>query len=186
MAGTNLSIEIDDKAALAMLVQLGQAGTGDLMSRVGEYLERTTKDRFATQTAPDGTPWQALEERYRKRKKYNADKVLTLNTYLGKGIRYQVEGPYAVLVGSDRPYAAIHQFGGTIKMPARDATVRLHSVNGRLRFAKKSNTDATEKTVSIGAHEVNMPARPYLGVSAEDHAEVNAIVSDWIRTQTQG
>lgn len=34
--------------------------------------------------------------------------------------------------------------------------------------------------VHIPAHEVVMPARPFLGISAEDEREIHAITRDWL------
>ena len=73
MAGTRLTFTIDDARARAMLARLGQPGTGDLLPQLGEYLQRSTTERFeeGNQKAPDGTPWQELKPRYAQRKKYN-------------------------------------------------------------------------------------------------------------------
>lgn len=180
MAGAHLIALIDDQAVRDKLIQLAQGSAGELLPRWGEYLAAATKDRFATQTAPDGSPWQALKPRYARRKKYNADKVLTLRGYLRSGIHYQPEGSDAVLVGTNTKYGAIHQFGGTIDQPARQATVRYRSVAGKILFARKKHKRATEREVSIGAHQVNIPARPYLGVSDQDESAIVDILRDWL------
>lgn len=179
MAGAHLITAIDDQVTRAKLSELAHAGTGDLLPRLGEYLAAATKDRFATQTAPDGSPWQALKPRYARRKKYNADKVLTLRGYLRSGIHYQPEGTDAVLVGTNAKYGAIHQFGGTIDQPARQATVRYRSVAGRILFAGKKHKRATEREVSIGAHQVSIPARPFLGISSQDDLRIREILRHW-------
>lgn len=186
MAGAEFKIQVDDAEIRDTLARLGQPGTDDLMPRVGEYLMGSTKDRFKTQTDPSGTPWPALSKRYVKRKKYNADKVLTLRGYLRSGIRYQPDGPDAVRVGTNSPYGAIHQFGGTITMKARQALVHLRSVASRVLFAKKSHKDAKERQVSIPEHKVNMPARAYLGVSTQDKARVIDIVREWVKERAGG
>ena len=180
MAGTHITITVDDAQARAMLARLGEPGTDDLMPRLGEYLQASTQKRFKTQTAPDGTAWQPLQPRYAKRKKYAKDKILTLRGYLRGGIHYQVTGDAEVQVGSNTKYAAIHQFGGAIEKPARQATVRYRSEAGRVLFAGKKHQGATERQVTIPAHQVNMPARPYLGISAADDAEIRAIILDWV------
>ena len=180
MAGTHITITVDDAQARAMLERLGEPGTQDLMPRLGEYLQASTQKRFKTQTAPDGTAWQPLQPRYARRKKYAKDKILTLRGYLRSGIHYQVTGDAEVQVGSNTKYAAIHQFGGAIEKPARQATVRYRSEAGRVLFAGKKHQGATERQVTIPAHQVNMPARPYLGISAADDAEIRAIILDWV------
>lgn len=183
MAGTHLTITVDDAQAREHLNRLGQADTSDLMPRLGEYLLKVTQRRFSTQTAPDGTPWEKLKARYASRKKYNKDKVLTLRGYLRSSIRYQVTGATSVEVGTNNKYAAIHQFGGTIDQNAQSRLVRFRSVAGRVLFAGKRHKRATEKWVSRGAYQINIPARPFIGVSADDEVEIQGIVMDWVSAQ---
>ena len=181
MARTSIKI---DRAELERLgVQMAEQAKLDpsgLMPRLGEYLQASSQKRFKTQTAPDGTAWQPLQPRYARRKKYAKDKILTLRGYLRSGIHYQVTDDAEVQVGSNTKYAAIHQFGGAIEKPARQAIVRYRSEAGRVLFAGKKHQGATERQVTIPAHQVNMPARPYLGISAADDAEIRAIILDWV------
>ena len=66
-------------------------------------------------------------------------------------------------MGSNKPYAAVHQFGATIR-PVRAKFLTLRTRQGEVwGFAK----------------EVTIPARPYLGLSAEDRRAVLDIVEDW-------
>lgn len=107
MAAAHTTVTVDDAQALATLARLGEPGTADLMPRLGEYLQRSTQERFKTQTAPDGTPWAPLQPRYARRKKYHQDKVLTLRGYLRGSIHYQVTAPDAVQVGTSTQYAGV-------------------------------------------------------------------------------
>ncbi len=121
MAGASqpIDINVDDqdvKAALnALLARIGdlQPAFRDL----GEALLNSTRARFSSQTAPDGSPWKALSPAYQKRKKQNKDKILTLYGILSGTLDYQVS-PAELLVGTPLLYGATHQFGrGAI--PAR-------------------------------------------------------------------
>ncbi|MYE03151.1 MAG: hypothetical protein F4Y03_18125, partial [Alphaproteobacteria bacterium] len=60
-------------AAGRRLGKLADAGRDltPVFADIGEYLVRTTKDRFRSQTDPSGRPWKPLSESYRKRKKRN-------------------------------------------------------------------------------------------------------------------
>lgn len=119
MAGIHITVDTSSWGPLQHRLQdLANLDTTTLMPRLGEYLKRSTKERFKTQTDPDGTAWQALQPRTLKHKKYNKDKVLTLRGQLRSKIGYQPLGKSAVQVGSPSIYAATHQFGrGAI--PAR-------------------------------------------------------------------
>nr|WP_230681123.1 phage virion morphogenesis protein [Paracidovorax cattleyae] len=158
----------------------GAALHGRLAPRLGEYLQASTEARFKSQTAPDGRPWAPLKPRYARRKKYNQDKILTLRGYLRSGIHCQVVDDNTAEVGRNLRYAAIHQFGGEIDQPARAATVRYRSVAGRVIFAGRKHKKATERAVTIPAHVVCVPARPYLGISAADDAEIRQIIMEWV------
>lgn len=172
---------VDDRDVRAEMARHAQPPDGSLAAQLGEYLQASTQDRFKAQAAPDGTPWAPLSERYQRRKKYNADKVLTLRGYLRSGIHYQKLDVNSVAVGTNSPYGGIHQFGGTIQQPARQATVRFRTVAGRVLFAGRKHKRATERQVSIAARTITMPARPYLGISQADADEIRQIVLDWIR-----
>ena len=181
MAGTHIKSTVNDAQARAMLARLGEPGTDDLMPRLGEYLQASTQKRFKSQTAPDGTAWAPLQPRYARRKKYAKDKILTLRGYLRGGIHYQVTGAAEVEVGSNTKYAAIHQLGGSIDQNAQSRKVRYRSVSGRVLFAgKKHKKGVTERWVTRGAYQVNIPARPFLGISAEDDKEIRSIILDWV------
>ncbi len=121
MAGIHLTIDTRGLDQLQARIQ-GLAGmdTTTLMPRLGEYLQASTQDRFKTQTAPDGSPWDALAPRTLERKKHNRDKVLTARGFLRRGIRYQVLDKSTVQVGTDSVYAATHQYGrDEAHIPAR-------------------------------------------------------------------
>ncbi|HQZ32178.1 MAG TPA: phage virion morphogenesis protein [Arenimonas sp.] len=138
MAGIHLTIDTRGLDQLQARIQ-GLAGmdTTTLMPRLGEYLQASTQDRFKTQTAPDGSPWDALAPRTLERKKHNRDKVLTARGFLRRGIRYQVLDKSTVQVGTDSVYAATHQYGrDEANIPARP-------------FLGLSSTDRREITAII-------------------------------------
>lgn len=186
MAGIHIKITVDDADLRAMLERQAQPETGTssgsdtLAARIGERLMESTRDRFKTQVAPDGTPWVPLKPATVRRKKYNPDKILTLRGYLRGGIHWQALDGNTVQVGSNLKYAAIHQFGGEIQMPSRQATVRYRSVAGKVLFASRKHKKATERQVTIPAHSITMPARPFLGISASDDQEIRQIILDWM------
>lgn len=182
MAGTRLTI---DKAELdrlnAFMAEQAARDTSGLMPRLGEYLQGSTQARFKTQTAPDGTPWAPLQQRYARRKKYNKDKILTLRGYLRSYIHYQVPNAETVEVGTNTKYAGVHQFGGAIEQNPQSRKTRYRSVAGRVLFAgAKHKRGVTERWVERGAYTVKIPARPFLGISTADDKEIREIIMDWV------
>lgn len=102
-----------------------------LLTDVGEHLLLSVDDRFDRREAPDGTPWeQPVSPEYAKRKASgkatkrsgavtDPGSLLELTRDLRRLTRYQVDGE-ALLIGSDREYAATHHFGDPERgIPAR-------------------------------------------------------------------
>ena len=130
-----------------------------LLAELGEYGLRSTRARFKTQTAPDGTAWAALQPWYQKEKRRNKNRILTLNGYLRGQMTWQLVGDRTVEIGSNRPYAAVHQFGATIKPRA----AKVLMFRGHV------------------AKSVTIPARPYLGLSDEDRSEIVGRTLEWLQ-----
>ena len=130
-----------------------------LLAELGAYGLRSTRARFKTQTAPDGTAWAALQPWYQKEKLRNKNLILTLNGYLRGQMTWQLVGDRTVEIGSNLPYAAVHQFGATIKPRA----AKVLMFRGHV------------------AKSVTIPARPYLGLSDEDRSEIVGRTLEWLQ-----
>ena len=147
---------------------------------IGQYGESSTRLRFKHQVGPDGQKWKVS-----KRVAKKGGMTLQL-----KGIQGGLLGSIAhqssnsgTEWGSNKVYAAIHQFGGKINRLAHSSTLRLRTGKGGalLRqkdhahlavFAKATHKRAVSRRYTVGAHVINMPARPYLGVNQADGAEM--------------
>lgn len=155
--------EIDLSFAEAALAALDRALTDmtPVMEDLGELLTTSTKDRFPTGTAPDGSKWapksQTTLDRYGARKSNRVDvRPLFGPTGLLSQQIYHEAGPTGVSWGSNLIYAAVMQFGA-----AQGA------------FGSMSNGSP----IPWG----NIPARPFIGVSAEDAANITATLEDWLQ-----
>lgn len=188
MAQTGASIRIDDAQLRRMLGGLDAAGRNlsGLMEQLAAQVEFDTQRRFETQTDPDGNPWppslRALAEN---------GETLTDTARLRQSITSR-SGPTDFEVGTNVVYAAIHQFGGTIHQQERQQTLHWHHAGDTTKaswrgsrtfadwsFAKKSKANYSE-IHTVKAHDVTMPARPYLGVSESGMAELGVIARDWL------
>ena len=122
MAGVRTAIRVEDaavKTAFERLIALA----GDpkaALADIGESALRTTKDRYREERAPDGSRWAPLSPKYalRKERRRGKPKILQFRGHLFLSLVYQVF-PGQVVVGTNRPYGAVHQFGfGQIPGPA--------------------------------------------------------------------
>jgi phage gpG-like protein len=164
--GLTYTVEFDDAAvtgALDRLAALGVAPEG-LLTILGDYGRDSTRRRWLTQSAPDGTPWAGLSAGYALLKPANKG-ILYLSGALENSQTYLV-GINAVSWGSRMPYAAVHQFGATIKPKTAKALVFRLGVGGMHE---------------VFAQSVTIPARPYLGISAEDALEIPELARDYMQ-----
>lgn len=127
-----------DKALSKAGHKLGD--TQALMESVGDALVSGTLKRFDAEEEPTGKKWPKS-----KRAAKEGGQTLTDKAFLRRSID-SAATPEKVMVGSNLPYARIHQLGG--------------------------------KTGK--GHKVDMPARPYLGVSKEDMEEVRETMADFL------
>jgi phage virion morphogenesis protein len=169
MGGVTLTIDIDDVAAQAALDRI--EGNADdlatLLDEIGSYLEFSTRERFETGTAPDGSKWHPPAR---------GGQPLVLSGRLLGSINYQV-GKDDVQVGTNVIYGRIHQKGGTIKHPG--GTAFFIGKDGMAVFMSNSNGWASYAP-RTRPHDIPMPARPYLGLSKADEEEIGIIATEWL------
>ena len=147
-----ITIELNDDAVEAALNRLfaGMSDLSEPMNEIGMTLVQSTEARFAAEVAPDGAAWAARSavtiQRYLAQGR-TFDGILHRSGQLGGTISHDY-GPDFVEVASDRPYAAMMQFGGA-----------------RAQFPHLWG---------------DIPARPFLGLSAADEVDILDIVVEWM------
>lgn len=116
-------------------------------------------------------PWsRAYAERQKKRGRSN---VLMDRGQLRSSIDVRIEGNQLV-VGSNRVYAAIHQFGGTISIAGYERDVKFRRVkkgdHTTIQFARNDATgqNVFTKRIQYPGRAVTVPARPYVVIQSED------------------
>jgi phage virion morphogenesis protein len=128
-----------------------------VLRSIGEYVMESTQKRIkAGGPAPDGTPWQALSPGYLLVKK--GPGLLRESGQLLDTLHWQLEGDAAVAIGSNKVYAAIHQFGGKTKAH------RIEARNGKAL----AWPGAKHPVKGVNHPGSEIPARPFLGISAKD------------------
>lgn len=158
MAGVNIEFNIQDALDALITIESSLDDTPGLFNHIGETLLDIHEARFNTQESPDGVPWQALSPWYKESKPKQTDKILTLDGNLRSTLHWQIEGN-TLLFGTNLVYGAIHQFGGIIKPVSANAL----NVGGR------------------PVKQVVIPARPWLGISAQDKLLLVDVVREHLR-----
>lgn len=187
MAGAMLEVVIDTtavgKALNDLIERLGDLTTP--LNDIAEYLHQSTDDRFTKQVAPDGSPWAPLAPSTLARKK--GGRILRNKGTLQDTLRHLVSNN-ELAFGTDRPYGAIHQYGGKIEQAARSQQVYFRQgKDGSVgnRFVKKRQSNFAQ-WITRGSHDTEIKARPYLGLSAEDDAEILVIIRNYLLEPVSG
>ena len=165
MPGVTLDVLYKDdelrKRTRALQRSLSRENFGGLLDEIGETVKTQTMRRFENETAPDGSRWpQSL------RAKLEGGQTLTDTGRLRDSITYAVAmDKGSVEVGTNVVYAAIHQEGGVITAKTSKG----------LRF-RVGGSWSTKRQVEI-------PARPYIGLNAQDEADLDEVIQDWAKEQ---
>ena len=121
-----------------------------LVTRSGVIAVNFSKERFVKKDWLDGNSRQSWE----KRKKADRGSLMVRSGRLKRSIRKISEGDYFVYVGTDVPYAKIHNEGGEIN---KTVTVRTHD---RTRKGRVETVKSHRRKMKL-----TMPKRQFLGDS---------------------
>jgi len=154
MDGIGLVIETGALGHVTRLVSgLGDFERRDLLSSIGALGESQTRRRILNEgPGPDGQHWMPNRER--------TAALVRTGQHLLASISW-IERTDAVEWGAAWEFAHIHQDGATIT--PKSAKSLAFMSGGAMRFAKK----------------VTIPARPFVGLSIDDIAEIEELVSDF-------
>jgi phage virion morphogenesis protein len=172
MAGVQFDIRVDDGQVLRALaaLELAAADLAPAWDGIGSMLVTQSLHHFETQSGPDGAKWAPLAASTLRgrRGRRGTPAVLQDRGHLRGSITSQ-PGADGVSVGSNLVYAAIHHFGGTVAKAAHSRQVYFKQSDiraGRRRFVSRGASDFAQ-WATVGAHDVTIPARPYLPVLAD-------------------
>ena len=167
------------------------------------------KERFATETAPDGSSWpkiRGFRQRLKGQPKALQDKGLLRASASTRGAAGNVEilTPTSLEVGTNLDYGAIHQTGGVIRPTnAKALTIPLtreayRSGGARnmaglvLVWPKGSRTGWLQEVRQRGRGkakvirhwlllpEARIPKREFIGMSPKLETTIDEILQDWI------
>ncbi|MDR1423476.1 MAG: phage virion morphogenesis protein [Azoarcus sp.] len=181
----SIDVEFDNEQVLEVLrrvmARFTPAGMRPAMKEIGEALAASTKQRFDTSAAPDGSPWPALKPgtvlaRYRKmmgglgRSHFKKDSGLTK-----RGVVTEAR----VGAASEKPLVKSNP-GTTL----RD-TIHYQITDGGAGVAIGTNRFAGEWEGGAAVHQFGsrngrIPARSFLGLSEEDDRTVLDILKEML------
>lgn len=169
-----LVIEVDRAKAdrwFGELLRRGQSLAG-LMKDIGETLTESTQKRFDQGRAPDGTAWVPLADG-------SGRTPLNDSGRMRDGI-FPSSGDNWVEISSDAKQARWHQEG-------TDPYVILPKNGKALAFGPPASRTSGKNQGKVGpAHVVKkvnhpgLPARPFMGLSAEDEQQIDELAIAWL------
>lgn len=175
-AGIRVSITGAD-AALATLRDVAQrlAEPLPLWDAVGLALEESTRQRFLDQREPGGSAWPPS-----LRARLEGGITLTDSARLRDSITHNASNS-GVEVGTNVLYAAIHQFGGTIRAKTEKGLFIQFGARGKTAKTRTGKTKSGKWRGEVRRPmQVTIPARPFLGIDDSDEARITEIATRWL------
>ena len=157
----SIRIEGDTRGMLRKIRSFAELDKKKINAALSQGTRESTLERFKTSKGPDNKAWKTSI-----RAASEGGKTLIQTAQLRNSIRSKSDAS-GFAVGTNTKHAATHQFGEqgrTIR--ARRAKTLRFQVGGQW-FSKKMV-------------KVNIPARPFLGLSDEDMQEMKGTVEDFI------
>lgn len=153
---TELSGDTDE--LLRRLNHLSSLDIRGILNSMAEGLRTSTVERFTEEKTPEGDSWKPSI-----RAREEGGKTLTKTTQLKTSIRSKVSES-GLAVGTNDIRAATHQFGDERTIRAKNKKHLTFKSGGQWRRSASVN--------------VNIPARPFLGISSEDEQEIRDILEE--------
>jgi len=176
MSGIGLTYDLSAIEQLnARIAALADVDRRKLLGRIGAVVEEQTRERLKRdKSSPDGAAWAPWSERHEKGR-HGGHSLLSGGGELYDSLTHEVSAN-SVEVGSNLIYARIHQEGSgeeSVQVPAHQRRIK-QAFGRKLPFPV---------WVNVGAYAFlqNIPARPYLGLSADNEAELEAEIEDFFK-----
>lgn len=156
MSSVTVRVEGDLSSLLARLKNLSDVKKRSALSAAAEGIRTSTVERFQSQRDPDNRPWEPSI-----RAVGTGGKTLIETASLMTSIRAESDSSGAT-VGTNDIRAATHQFGAERTIRAKRGKYLTFKVGGKWR--------------RVESVRINIPARPFLGISEEDELEIKEII----------
>lgn len=166
-----VDVRIDDGAVLAALGRLSAAGADmtPATREIAGVLADATEEAFAQQRDPTtGERWADLQESTKKRREKTGHwpgSILQVSGDLARDIESDYGADFAA-AGTNRPHATTHQLGAKKGEFGAMSTIR------------------TRQVVPLPWGDI--PARPILGIGADDKEEILDVVNRHLRRVLEG
>lgn len=152
MSSIKAELSGDTDELLKRLNRLSQLEIRGALNSIAEGLRTSTVERFTEEKSPEGKKWKPSI-----RAQEEGGKTLTKTSRLKTSIRSEVSDR-GLAVGTNDIRAATHQFGDERTIRAKNKQYLTFKIGGQWK--------------NVTFVKVNIPARPFLGISKEDEQDI--------------
>ena len=157
----SIRLDGDTRAMLRKIRSFAELDKKKINAAIGEGVRESILERFKKGKDPDGKSWKTSI-----RAATEGGRTLVQTAQLRNSIRTKSDAS-GFAVGTNAKHAATHQFG------EQGRTIRA-------RRAKSLRFQIGGQWVSKKKVKINIPARPYLGLSDDDMQEIKGTIEDFI------
>jgi phage gpG-like protein len=179
-----ISFSIADETVLTTLARIAEsfapAGMRPVMAAIGEVLAESTRCRFNTATGPDGRPWPALKPgtvlaRYRK---MMGDLGVSHFKKDGSLSKRGTKAESQIGAASARPLIDTAELSRGIRYQVTEGGASVE-IGSHRTFDEGKGVGA--EVHQFGTKDGRIPARPFLGLSAQDKTTVLDILTHFLQ-----
>jgi len=154
-----------------------------VMQVIQQKIMTETDMNFRREQSPEGIGWEKSERAKKQNGKTLQHKgILRASISTGRKFNINKVDKQSVQVGTNLPYAPIHQYGGSINRNAQSRYVNFKiSKSGNWRFAKKKKANF-QRGVTYKAYTISMPQRRFIGITPKMSKEFNERITRYIIT----
>lgn len=177
MSGIAFDLKLDDaalKRGLTSIVTFGPERTGPALEEIGEAMVSSTIARMNREEAPDGSKWKPSKRAMRE----GGTTLQKTRRLVRSIVSALLSSAAGVEWGTNVAYAAPNQLGALITKYAQSRPIYRKVKDGEILpgFVKKKRSNF-ETWHEQGEHQIKIPARPFIGFSADDQTQVAEILT---------
>lgn len=160
----SIRLDGDTRRLMKRLRQLTDVNRKGINASIAEAVRESTVERFRTEKGPDGKKWQQSI-----RAAQDGGITLVKSAGLKNSIK-SVADASGFAVGTNKIYASTHQLG------AKNRRITIRAKTSKGLVFQVDGKWIRKKQVTV---KVNIPARPFLGLSDEDMQEIKGTLEDY-------
>lgn len=160
----SIRLDGDTRRLMNRLRQLAEVDKKGINASISEAVRGSTVERFRTQKSPEGKKWKTSI-----RAEQEGGVTLVESAGLRNSIKSKSDAS-GFAVGTNKVYAGTHQLG------AKNRRITIKAKTSKGLVFQMEGRWIRKKQVTV---RINIPARPFLGLSDDDMEEIKGTIQDY-------